>query len=269
MSEIFSKILKDKNGKKLNVGSKYTQPEWGEDKTIVDIMPETTFEASEDMGGMAPITNSLLYTLVGGAAYEVIYNGISYNCICYDFNDGREGSGQLILGNAQAAIEDAPATDDPFLVAIFYGASLEESGVPGMAVPLDGSTSFTLSIKGASNEVRAIPAKYVEHAPVAPLIVTPNFLNSTTGSSSHTFDAIYNAIISGRKVFVKPYYNDLKDVIFYFSGMASDCIIFTFFDKLPEDVTATKSVVWQIVFTKVEDQTFVRLYSRMVGLTNT
>lgn len=223
MSEIFSKILKDKNGKVLNVGSQYQQPDWGVDTTtIVDILPETTFEASEDTGGMAPITNPLLYDLVGGNTYEVRYNGSSYSCVCFNFSDGREGSGQLYLGNAAAAgNEDAPATDEPFVVAIFYGTSLEENGVPGMVIPLDGSATFTLSIRGASNEMHAIPAKYVEHAPVAPLLVTVVRLSASDLSVSildTTFSDIAKAINSGRIVYFRPKNGEELYALTYYNG---------------------------------------------------
>lgn len=184
-------------GKGGGSASKYKKPDWGADTAIVDFLPETTFEASEDMGGMAPITNPLPYTLVGGNTYEVIYNGTRYSCVCFDEDNGA-GGGALYLGNAAATGIEAPASDEPFVFASFYGSALDDMGVPGIAMPLDGSTSFTLSIKGESGEIHKIPNEYTDFAP---LNVTAT-VDGTTIKLSVTYKEIIEAIEIGKSVYV-------------------------------------------------------------------
>ena len=200
--------------------SKYKQPEWGAETAIVDILPETTFEATEDMDGMAPVMESLPYTLVGGNTYEVIYNGTSYSCVCLDEDNGNDG-GTLCLGNAAATGIEAPVSDEPFVFVMFYGSALDDMGVPGIAMPLDGSVTFTLSIKGESGEIHKIPAEYAEQVPYAPLIVTFPGLSDGDRMPHPGYLEIKKAIDSGRNV-----YMDYGDFRLRFAGYNLESIIF-------------------------------------------
>ena len=79
MSEIFSKILKDKNGKVLNVGSKYKQPEWGVEENGA-LLPEATYEINPDLGA-AMVVTPLNASIVDGCVYTVNYGGVDYSLL--------------------------------------------------------------------------------------------------------------------------------------------------------------------------------------------
>ena len=192
MSEIFSKILKDKNGKVLNVGSKYKQPEWGAETSIVDILPEAEYTASEEAQGAALVMTKPTTKIVGGNAYAVNYNGTNYNAIGADVGDGA-----FALGNAAVISEAFPATDDPFVI-MFIPEGLEENyaGAHALIVPLDGSTTFTLSIKGESETVHKIPAKYVVNNAVMRVNVSEDMV------ADMTYNEVVEAIEAGAHVYL-------------------------------------------------------------------
>lgn len=197
MSEIFSKILKDKNGKVLNVGSQYKQPEWGAETAIVDILPETELTILEEVGAAMVMQE---VTLTEGNVYTVKFNGTEYACTAIS-----NGSENLLLGNAGAVDETFPVTDEPFIFMTIPEEQRDQyMGACAIAMPLDGSTSFTLSIRGESGEIHKIPAEYAEHAPVEPLIITVTEMHSGVNSGykiDRTWNEIEQAIVSGRMVY--------------------------------------------------------------------
>lgn len=223
-------------------GGKYKQPEWGASTEIVDILPETTFEVSEETGGMAPIMEPLPCLLAEGETYEVDYNGASYSCVC------RVRSGDTTteynLGNTNAiGDESAPATDEPFAIAFADETTAAEMGYYGVVVPLDGSTTITLSIKGPSGEIKTIPQKYVEPAPVPPLrisIVGQDVQADDNLMYTLNVDVtdIRKAIVSGRMV-----YFDQNGRLFGLleAQLDVDCYVFGFETNVADGVRVTFS----------------------------
>ena len=216
MSEIFSKILKDKNGKVLNVGSMYQQPEWGAETAIVDILPETTIAipTEEPMVLLEGFTG-----LVKGNKYIVNWNGTEHTYIAVNIQDyiGYEGTTeQIAIGNmAAAGIPGLEDDGNPYVIMTDV-----EQGFT-MAVAFDGSTSATLSIKGEGNEIHAIPADYVEHAPAAPMVVTINISGSYV-LTNYSYDEIQKAVRSGRSVLI-----DTGETVLPLSSITDEAIFFT------------------------------------------
>lgn len=128
---------------------------------MVEILPETTFEATEETEGMALIMEPPLHMLIEGGTYEVNYNGASYNCVCYALASEEDGT-IYVLGNAGAVEEGLPVTDDPFVIAFYEEAFAVAQGLWGMAIPLDGSTTITLSITGEAEKVSHMDRKYIK-----------------------------------------------------------------------------------------------------------
>lgn len=216
MSEIFSKILKDKNGKVLNVGSKYKQPEWGADTAIVDILPETELTILSEDEPMAVIQEKV--TLVSGAVYTVNYNGTEYNCTAYASEDGSV----VTLGNAAA--DGGEDTGEPFYGGIYSDDMAAEMGFHAIIVPLDGSTTFTVSIKGEVESIHTIPPEYI---PFGRIDIGEDM------AASKTYAEILAAINAGVNVFAvyRDKFGTLENVkkIYQFSHIIEkdNVIVFT------------------------------------------
>lgn len=183
MSEIFSKILKDKNGKVLNVGSKYKQPEWGAEEVV--LLPETelAFAMNDDLG-MDCAFVELSQHLAADTSYAINFNGTVYNCKSIAADDG-----SIVVGNATAL--GGAGNDEPFM--------LLDMGGMNIVVPLDGSTSATMSV--ARSDVHEIPASYLgTKDPLIVTVVKPHSQGSY--DCSETAASIYAAVKSGRLVYL-------------------------------------------------------------------
>lgn len=171
--------------------SKYKQPEWGAETAIVDILPEAEYSIMSEEEPIAVITSPVSHALVVGDTYEVIYNGTSYNCTCV-----RDDSGNYALGNMGAAGGDYPDTGEPFMIGFFDEGQAAELGFHAMIAPLDGSTTFTLSINGEVEVIHAIPAKYVENKTVMRVNVSNDMV------ADKTYDEVAEAIEAGAHVYL-------------------------------------------------------------------
>lgn len=150
MSEIFSKILKDKNGKVLNVGSKYKQPEWGHEVSngTIEVLPERTYNWPNEKQHFSKVEEDN-FSLVSGKVYTVNYNGVSYSCTaCHD----EIGAGVLIGGEGY-----------PFEIIRYIDILAEMQNAYGQISVFDDSNPFTVSVT-LSEEVKVyhkIPGEYV------------------------------------------------------------------------------------------------------------
>lgn len=126
----------------------------------IDILPETVPMFVEDMGGFAIVTPYTVLPTVGNT-YTITFNGAEYECVCHELT---EGDGQLGFSFGNVSVMGYPfETTDPFAVMLLLPelASLE-GGVYGICIPLDDSTSVTLSIKYEGEIVKKIDKKYIE-----------------------------------------------------------------------------------------------------------
>jgi hypothetical protein len=102
-------------------------------------------------------------SLIAGETYTVHWNGTNYTCIAH--GSAEDGNMGIFLGNS-AAIEGSMTTDDPFVVAALFPEGAAEMGCGILAVPLDGSTSLTLSITGPVEVVHPLDEKYLPKAAI-------------------------------------------------------------------------------------------------------
>lgn len=131
----------DADGKPTKWKAAEFQPRthWTEE---AEILPETTVEIDPDMGFGTIVPD---FTPEGDMEYVVNYNGTEYICTSF------EVEGQIGFGNKAAL--GGNDTGEPFLCAY----SADEGAM--MCMPLDGSTSVTLSIK--VTVVTPIPKEYI------------------------------------------------------------------------------------------------------------
>lgn len=208
MSEIFSKILKDKNGKVLNVGSKYKQPEWGVEENGV-ILPEMTLtEFVEDVGGFAVVT-PFTQPIEADKVYTIKYNGVEYPCTAVESAD----LGGFVLGNGEAFEVNTPNTDAPFVLMALYWDAAQVDGIYAFFIPLDGSESCTISVMG--NLMHTIPPEYTASS-IYVVGVTYAGDGTTDCTFSVPFSDVFEAIKKGTSVYASnnsfslpvTYYND-------------------------------------------------------------
>ena len=138
----------DSNGKPTEWEAADYQPRthWSEE---VAILPETTIVPDEDDNlSFAP---SVVPSI--GDMCEVTYNGTEYECKAMDGSALTGIPGSVLLGNFDL-LAGTGDTGEPFILVV---AMAGEGG--GMIIPLDGSETFTMSIK--SETVTKIPVKYI------------------------------------------------------------------------------------------------------------
>lgn len=121
------------------------------------ILPETTSEVVAEMDG-APIYAALSVDV--GKTYAVTWNGTKYVCIAQAAPSGAGVSG-AILGNF-GAIMGGASTGEPFVIMCLDASSAAAMGVGGLAAPLDGSESITLSI--ILDSITKLDSKYLNEA---------------------------------------------------------------------------------------------------------
>ena len=154
----------------IDSGTGSVQPDWNENDPDskayvqnrthwtevgeIEILPEATYTILSADEPIAVIMSPV--TLVAGENYTVTYNGTSYTCPAFDDDDGN-----VILGNGAAFASHLPSSDAPFAIGRFTDEQAAEIGFYGMILPLDGSTTFTLSIKGKGEVVHPLPKKYL------------------------------------------------------------------------------------------------------------
>lgn len=95
------------------------------------------------------------FPLVEGAEYTVHWNGTPYKCTCIPMAMGSYTG--LGLGNI-GALTGGTNTGEPFCLGVF---DQEDAPVPAAAMPLDGSTSLTISITGMTENIKPVPQKYL------------------------------------------------------------------------------------------------------------
>lgn len=99
------------------------------------------------------------FTLTEGKEYTVNWNGTDYTCVCERMQLG--GATGNSVGNI-AALTGAGNTGEPFVLGVFDEAFVVQGiKYPAAAVPLDGSTTLTLSITGEIEHITPVPPKYL------------------------------------------------------------------------------------------------------------
>ena len=120
----------------------------GSGPSEVVILPETEFTVNEE--GTVLITEPLQKTVEAGDTLSIVYNGTAYECT------GVSAEDSIVFGNIEASGLEGGNPNAPFAVGILKnGEDLDGDGaidLYGMVMPLDGSTTITLSIVQTEGE---------------------------------------------------------------------------------------------------------------------
>jgi len=124
---------------------------FGETTTVKEVLAECQpeFVADEALFVLNPVPD-----IEAGAEYIVNWNGVEYKCTAVQTADDSTAK-VVALGNMSSA--GGENTGEPFTIGANYG---EQTGC--FVIPLDGSTTLTLSIRQEVTEVQKISGKYVE-----------------------------------------------------------------------------------------------------------
>lgn len=179
-----------------------------------EVLPDTTAEVDSEMG--FAIIDGVNFLFIAGNSYKINYNGVEYICEAFE-QEGAAGVGNygLLTGTGD--------TGEPFaLSTLDNGDGSYTLGV----IPLDGSTTVTLSIAEAVNI--PIPRKYLTNALPYYIEVTTTTAEDGTKTMSITetaaeLKAIYN---SGRTMIarerIRDDYNEFYEVV---NKLLSGCMI--------------------------------------------
>lgn len=160
------------------------KPFYEEEGGLTELLPETTPEYDES-GGQFFIMAAP--ELVDGETYMVNWNGTEYQTKCVDITDIL-GISCFVLGDlgTLSGGEVGEVTGEPFVIEV-----VPTEGVT-VAMPLDGSTTLTISIVGSGGTViHKLDNKYLD---LAWLPTMKNVLSEVFPETSGTKSATINAI---------------------------------------------------------------------------
>lgn len=124
-----------------------TDKPFGEVTTVKEVLAECQPEFNSD-GGAFVLASAP--DIVVGKTYIVSWNGVDYSCVA------QGGTSLWGVGNLETF--GLIGNGEPFAIACMQDADVVTCGI----VPLDGSTTLTISIRQEVTEVKKISGKYVE-----------------------------------------------------------------------------------------------------------
>lgn len=114
---------------------------------FAEIFPEQSLAFTEEFDYQAPLPHPI--GLIAGGTYEVSWNGTVYSCVAESAE--MEGVPVVIMGDL-GAMSGEPTGTHPFIVMeLPPDMAAEIGGVYGVIMPLDGSESAVVSIRGGGN----------------------------------------------------------------------------------------------------------------------
>lgn len=114
---------------------------------FTEIFPEQSLAFTEEFDYQAPLPHPI--GLVAGGTYEVSWNGTVYSCVAESAE--MEGVQIVIMGDL-GAMSGEPTGTHPFVVMeLPPDMAAGMGGVYGIIMPLDGSESAVVSIRGGGN----------------------------------------------------------------------------------------------------------------------
>ena len=158
------------------------------------LLPETQVAQTADDSSEFPLTTPFSQFPQDGEAYTVNWNGVEYSGVVMAWE--MNGIPMAVLGNAaMAGVDGAVDNGHPYVIgAIPPEYSEMMGGAYGAVMPLDGSTSATISV--TSSEVHKIPDKFI-NLPIMihdAITLTLNedgtFTSDTTFSEAYKLDAL-------------------------------------------------------------------------------
>lgn len=129
---------------------------WVEKETAV-FFPETSFTADTLTDDGWPVTSPVSNKPAAGTECTVTWNGTEYKCPVQE----AEGEGAMftIIGNGE--VVGLTGNGEPFMVMLVPDEVASAMGAYGAILPLDGSTSATITMAGESEIVHPLDPKYI------------------------------------------------------------------------------------------------------------
>ena len=176
-------------GKYLPNGVPYVEED------MMEVLPECQPTYDEDDGAFFNIP--LQGVLSVGGSYTVNWNGAEYECITQDMSAMMPGAVLLGDGTNFGAIGNG----EPFTIVC-----MEQNGAYGaMAMPLDGTSELTLSIKGVINIYHKLDKALLPTEALNNVLVVcnkPEKDENGNDVATHSFMEIVMAQASGKAVFL-------------------------------------------------------------------
>ena len=132
---------------------------FGEEEVTAEVISETQLTVVGE--GQAIAQTDFLHPLSVGVEYQVVWNGVVYNCVCAEIDPGT-GSLTPALGNMMFIGGDT--SDEPFLLLKVPDDMIGAIGANLMAMFMDASAEVTVSISGTFTAIRQIDEKYIPKA---------------------------------------------------------------------------------------------------------
>lgn len=205
----------DWNAKAGEPGHVLNRTHWVEDR-IGEVLPECQLIPGDEAFSY-PITPEL----INGEKYTVVWNGVGYECTALKIE------GTFALGNLGVMDESLEATEDPFVVLIIPGYMLQ-------AMPLDGSTSVTLAIRGVIETVHKLAEKFVPNYYTKIVNVEADIQNDvvTPTSADVSYSDLKKYVNENRRLVVWLHIKDSTSDVdikrdFYLASGFSNEIVFT------------------------------------------
>lgn len=155
------------------------------------LLPEVTVAVQEESGGAT--LPEFAANVTKGQIYKITYNGTEYECVAHsDELVGGEGN-SFLFGNI-GALFGGDDTGEPFIISVFQPGS----DIGNSMMPLDGSTSVTVSVYGKMEKVVPLPEKYIPITSVYFVKIGKNSDGYTLLNGS--FEEISKAFNAGRSV---------------------------------------------------------------------
>jgi hypothetical protein len=166
-----------------------------EERQDVEILPTSTAIdiGSSIMGELYVVGNPI--TLVEGKTYTVTYNGVAYESVASAITIPSIGAA-IGLGDVGLLATGSPTGAYPFVLAV--NDAIAGEGASCAIIPLNGSTSITVSIVGYAEVVHRMPAKYLPEAPV--IDISPYFTAVVmNGSTIIEDESVVNELANNAK----------------------------------------------------------------------
>lgn len=129
-----------------------------EERQDAEILPTSpAIDTGNAMMGELYVIGSPI-TLEVGKTYKVIYNGTEYESVASEFTLPQIGL-SVGLGDVDVVTTGTPSGAYPFALAV--NDLLVQMGACAAVIPLDGSTSITVSIVGYGEIIHKIPEKFL------------------------------------------------------------------------------------------------------------
>ena len=216
----------DWNAKAGEPGHVLNRTHWTE-YHIGEVLPECQLIPGDDGVYLYPVSPKL----IDGNKYTVTWNGVEYECTALVVE------GAFALGNLGAMDESFEVTEDPFVIFSVPGYGMQ-------VMPLDGSTSVTIAIRGVIETVHELAEKFVPNYYTKIVNVEADIQNGvvTPLYADVTYSDLKKYVNENRRLVVWLHIKDsVSDVDikrdFYLASGFSDEIVFTTISGASDDTS--------------------------------